>query len=384
MKIAHVLTYVSADGAYGGPLAVMVGHCQELAARGHDVEVFAGWDGRARLEIPGVTVHLFRARRLVPRSFAGLVAPALLAALARRRDFDVVHVHLARDLVVVPAALVALARSRRARVFVQAHGMIKPDGRALARAMDVGVRSILDRCTSVLALTAVDAGRIAEVAGHPVPVAELPNGITLGAEDHVPHDGSVEFLFLARLQPRKRVLVFAEAARRALAEGVSARFPVVGPDEGDLAPLLEFVRAHGLEDAVVHEGAVAPGTGPQRLRRADVYVLPSRSEPFPITVLEAMSVGVPCIVSEDCHVAGPLVRGGGVVTFDGEAADLARVMVELAGDPRRRVELGAAARHSAATTFSVAAVVDRLERLYRGERSAADVGAAAVSGEAAA
>jgi hypothetical protein len=98
VRIAHVLTYVSADGAYGGPLAVLVAQCRELAARGHTVEVFAGWDGVATLEIPGVTVHLFPVVRAVPMGFSGLVSPALFRAVTTRlREFDVLHVHLSRD-----------------------------------------------------------------------------------------------------------------------------------------------------------------------------------------------------------------------------------------------------------------------------------------------
>jgi glycosyltransferase involved in cell wall biosynthesis len=368
VRIAHVLTYVSADGAYGGPLAVMVAQCRELAARGHHVEVFAGWDGVATLEIPGVTVHLFRVFRAVPMGFSGLVSPALFRELTgRARQFDVLHVHLSRDLIAAPTVLATLLRGRSPRVYLQTHGMVKPDARPKARVFDLAIRPILRRSTSVLALTTADADRVAAVAKGGVSIVELPNGVPAqehgrtGTEDGA---GVPEVLFLARLQPRKRVQLFAEAAALLLAEGLKARFAVVGPDEGDLAELRRFVDSRGLADSIVYEGAIPPGTAPDRLRSADVYVLPSLNEPFPMTVLEAMSVGVPTVISATCLIADRLREHEAVVLFDGGAAELAEAIRGLLVDPVARRALGERARTVAERYFTAGAVVDLLEHYY--------------------
>jgi glycosyltransferase involved in cell wall biosynthesis len=371
VRIAHVLTYVSADGAYGGPLAVLVAQCRELAARGHQVEVFAGWDGVATLEIPGVTVHLFRVVRAVPMGFSGLVSPALFRAMtSRAQQFDVVHVHLSRDLIAAPTVLATLLRKRHPRVYLQTHGMIKPDARPKARVFDLAIRPILRRSTSVFALTAADAERVAEVARGGVSIVELPNGVP--AQDDLPapaHRSEVpDVLFLARLQPRKRVQLFAEAAAILLAEGLTARFSVVGPDEGDLAELRRFIDSRGLAGSIVYEGAIPPGTAPARLRAADVYVLPSLNEPFPMTVLEAMSVGVPTVVSATCLIADRLREHDAVVLFDGGAPELATAIRGLLVNPDARQALGERARRVVEEHFSVGAVVDTLEHYYSMDR----------------
>lgn len=363
MRIAHVLTYVSTDGAYGGPLAVAAAHCVELARRGHEVTLLAGWDGKATFDLPGVQVRLFPVLRVAPGGFAGLASPAMLATLLRSaREFDVVHVHLARDLVALPAALVAL-RSDGPRLFVQTHGMLQPDRRPLARVVDVGIRRVLRRVSAAFALHPAEVAALRTVAAGPVNVVELPNGVTVqqfrGTTHEVP-----ELLFLARLQPRKRVLMFAEAARRLLAAGVVARFAVAGPDEGDLPQLQAFLEKHSLTDVVRYEGAVGPGGGPARLREADVYVLPSSREPFPMTVLEGLSVGTPAVVSSDCAVADRLVAAGGTVLFDGTVEGLTKVLAALIEDPGRRRQLRRAAVDAIDTTFGVASVVDRLEACY--------------------
>jgi glycosyltransferase involved in cell wall biosynthesis len=370
MRVAHVLTYVSSDGAYGGPLAVMVAHCRELAARGHHVEVFAGWDGQAELSIPGVKVNLFRVRRGLPIGFSGLVSGKLVRTVRRRAvEFDVVHVHLSRDLITAPTALAVLGVRRGPKVFVQTHGMIKPDLRPVARVMDLAIRSILRRSASVLALNRTDAERVDAVGRSALSIVELPNGVPAQEDLHNPGPGVPEFIFLARLQPRKRVMLFAEAAALVTAAGVEARFTVVGPDEGDLTALLDFISQRRLEAVIRYEGALPPGAAPARLAEADVYVLPSLNEPFPMTVLEAMSVGVPCIISTSCHIADRLAVLGGVVTFDHQAAELAGAITSLATDRDRRVELGKQAALTVTKAFGVSSVVDVLEHYYSMDRA---------------
>ena len=369
MKIAHVLTYVSRDGAYGGPLAVMVAQASELARRGHEVEIFAGWDGAAELEVPGVTVRLFEVRRLLGRGFSTMVAPRLARELRRRRrEFDVVHVHLGRDLIALPAALAVGGRGGRPRLFVQTHGMVKPDGRRSAQLVDVAVRLVLRRSTASFALNSVDAERITTVARGAVDVVDLPNGVPEQTTPPSADQGSTpEFLFLARLQARKNVMTFAQAAKMLVDDGVDARFTVVGPDEGDLPALLAFIDEHGLDHHLTYGGSVPPGAGPERLSQADVYVLPSLDEPFPMTVLEALSVGRPCIIASSCHIAEDLERGGGVLLFDGSVAGLAASMARLAGDSTLRAERGARALEDVRTNYSSAAVVDRLLTHYDGD-----------------
>lgn len=368
MRIAHVLTYVSADGAFGGPLAVLSEQTRELVSRGHDVEVYAGWDGRATLDLPGVDVRLFRARQLVPAGFSGLVAPGLRRALVGRLpQLDVVHVHLARDLVTTPAAL-AVLRKGSTSLFLQPHGMVKPDTRPRARVADLWVRRVLAGATGTFALTAVDSARLREVEAG-TRVLDLPNGVTIPPEpERAPRDRP-EVLFLARLHPRKRVLLFAEAARRLLAEGVVADFVVVGPDEGDLAELERLRTRWGLGERLRYEGPVQPGAGRARIAEADVYVLPSLNEPFPMSLLEALSVGTPSVTSATCHIADRL--GDAVALFEEQADPADALSVEirrLVVDEQARLALGRRGREAVRSSFSITRVGDLLERYYA-ERS---------------
>lgn len=363
MKIAHIVTYVSADGAFGGPVAVAVGQAEELARRGHTVDFLAGWDGEAVLNIPGVNVRLFPVKKLAP-GLSGLASPALLKFLrASVGAFDAVHIHMGRDLVTLPATMIALSRGRR--VFVQSHGMVMPDSRLRARILDaVLTRRALGRADVVFVLTDAETEGIERVAGSVRPrVIRIPNGVAAReiGPDQRTHPPII--LFLARLHPRKRVLAFAEAARLILRQGVNARFRVIGPDEGDLAALLELKQMHDL-DALEYKGAIAAGESIAELAQAAVYVLPSFGEVFPMTVLESFVAGTPVVLSDECAIAPELAARGAIEPTTGEPADIARAIASLLDDPELRAHRVASANVALTNWLAIGAVADRLEEVY--------------------
>jgi len=93
-----------------------------------------------------------------------------------------------------------------------------------------------------------------------------------------------------------------------------------------------------------------------------VVCLPSRHEGLPLSVLEALALGVPVVATSVGGVPEALARGGGVLVLPGDAEELATALLELVGDPARRRRLSAEA--FAATAFDVAETVRRTEALY--------------------
>ena len=278
LKILHLLTLVDDDSSYGGPVTVAIGQCRELNRQGHHAEILAGWrEHRAPpTELESVPAHLFRVQRALPSPrFSGLLSRGLVRWLhAHAQDFDVVHIHLARDLIPLVAARYLSARRRP--FVVQTHGMIIADPRrsiiALDRVLTIGA---LKAAAHRLVLTEVEADAVREVAGPGAEVTLLPNGVRPpeGLIAHEPADPDV--LFLARLHPRKRVMDFAQAAAELIQEGSPARFSVVGPDDGDLPALLAFTAARpALEGRLVYEGSLP--------HRAALERIAARKLPHPV------------------------------------------------------------------------------------------------------
>lgn len=366
MRIAHVVTLVSADGAFGGPLSVALGQVAELARRGHTMTLYAGWDGVGTVDLPdNVDVRLHKVRSWMPNAgLAGLISPKLAFELdARTSEHDVLHLHQGRDLVSVSAGYMATARGLP--YLVQTHGMIGPDNRRKARIIDrLVTRRVLKRASQVLSLTEEEDAALDQVVPG-LAVTRLRNGIDAGPElPGADPSARPVVLFCARLSRRKRVLAFALLAVDLLDRGVDADFIALGPDEGDLAEFLAFVESRGWSDRIRYGGAVAPADVRGRLAQATVFVLPSVDEPFPMTVLEALSVGTPTVVTDSCHIGADLAARGAVTVSPPAASELAEAVSALLVDPAKRRAMADAGRRAVQDAYGIEAVVDQLEAAY--------------------
>jgi glycosyltransferase involved in cell wall biosynthesis len=366
LRILQVVTLVSANGAYGGPVAVAVGQTQALAELGHDVTLLAGWDGRATLRVPGVDVQLFRARQAVPGTrFAGLCSPGVWGNVRRRAaDADVVHVHLGRDMVSLPAALVAELSGRP--LVVQTHGMVRSDHRLKARAVDALLtRRVLQHCAAQLVLTDEEGTDAPIVAGRALNIVRLANGVAT-PELSATWDGTSmpEVVYCARLHARKRPVVFVEMAAAFLSAGGVARFTMYGPDEGELPAVMEAINAHGLGSKVKYKGALEPADVLSRLSLAQAYVLPSINEPFPMSLLEAMSLALPAVITDSTGVSAAFERSGAASVTDGTPGGMAHALREVLASVAAWQARSVRARREIAEHYRADAVARTLEDLY--------------------
>ena len=180
-----------------------------------------------------------------------------------------------------------------------------------------------------------------------------------------------EFLFLARLHPRKRALVFVDAAAALLSTGLQASFTLVGPDEGDGAAvssaIAEYAARHPRRaDALRWTGPLAPEEIAARMAAAYAYVLPSVDEPFPMTVLEAMAAGKPVIVTDSNGLAGAVRDYGAGIVVPGDSAQaLVEAMQRLVSEPTLAERMGRHALAAVREKLSIDAVADILEGRYR-------------------
>ncbi|MFJ8978015.1 glycosyltransferase [Streptomyces sp. NPDC102282] len=378
MKILHVVTLHTPDHAFGGPTRVAFNLSKVQRANGDDARVMALGDGFPDGELPshveGVPVHLFQARHVLPMFEVSGITSAALLRTARRmmRGADLVHVHLMRDLVTLPAALLALAT--RTPLVVQTHGMIDPTEKKVAQLTDVlGVRKVLREADAVLHLTEMERVDVNAVAAA-VPLTRtvrLVNGVRPQERKPARDPGRPPtVLYLARVQERKRPEDFVAAMPHVLAHHPDARFVLAGPDTGALAGTLALARKLGVTDSLDHVGPLEHDEVLAAGREADVYVLPAIEEPFPVSVLEAMSVGTPVVITRTCG-QGPDVSGAGagrvIDSRVGEDAANARkvadAILELL-EPEAAEQAGKAAWQLVNDQFTIEAVTATLRRTY--------------------
>jgi len=167
-----------------------------------------------------------------------------------------------------------------------------------------------------------------------------------------------------RLNAEKGWEILIRALVRVHGEFPGARLRILGEGE-DLAELESLAESLGIRDRCDFPGFIADPLA--LLEGADVYVLPSRSEGMPNSLLEAIALGLPC-VSTDCPT-GPaeILEGGGqfgrLVPVDDVEA-MASALLELLGDGSSRDALGRAARRRA-RDFEVGVCVDAYAEAVR-------------------
>lgn len=367
MKVLHVVTLHTPNHTFGGPTRVALSLSRGLRERGVDARLVAlgdEFEGPLPTTVEGVPARLYQARHVLPAfEVSGITSPGLLAGARRLvRSADVVHVHLMRDLITLPMALIALQCGRP--LVLQTHGMVDPTEKRVAKIVDaLGVRRVLRAADAVLCLTEMERGHVRAVAAPArlTNTLRLVNGVD-PQERRTATGGPPTVLYLARIQAGKRPQDFVSAMPEVLAEHPDARFVLAGPDTGALAGTLELARRLGVEGSLDHLGPLGRDEVFEQLRRADVYVMPSVQDAFSVSALEAMSVGTPVVVTRTTGLAPDIAEAGAGRVIDSPL--VAPAVLDLL-DPVANEAASAAAWNLVRDRFAIDAVVGRLHDVYR-------------------
>jgi colanic acid/amylovoran biosynthesis glycosyltransferase len=151
-------------------------------------------------------------------------------------------------------------------------------------------------------------------------------------------------IVVGRLAPEKGHLVLIEAMASLAADGVALRARIVGG--GDIAPIIAAaVHDAGLDDAVDLVGEVPPSQVRPLVESSDIFCLPTFDEGLPVSIMEAMAVGVPVVTTYVNGIPELAVDGHtAMVVPAGNAAALADALRAAATDVELRGRLAAEAR----------------------------------------
>jgi glycosyltransferase involved in cell wall biosynthesis len=221
------------------------------------------------------------------------------------------------------------------------------------------------------------SGHTAEKAlarGTPGPVQVILNGVepVRPARPHAEVRAELGF-------PPDRVLGVI-VARLDRVKGYDVLLEALARLQKDAAPAI-LALGDGPERPALEQQAAELGLGPDRLRflgfrsdtpdllaAGDFFVLPSRNEGLPLSVLEAMGQGLPVIVTPVGGIPEVVADGGQGLMVPVEDVDaLAAALDMITRDVALRERLGASALARAHDEFSFEAMARRYEQVYRGE-----------------
>ncbi|WP_166980720.1 glycosyltransferase [Paramicrobacterium fandaimingii] len=363
MRVRHILAFLSGNGAYGGPATVARTLCESLGGLGVRATLLSGWDGDKRA-ITDSDTYVTDARNSfrLGSSFAGVATPSLIwATICGRNSFDLHHVHLARDLTTMPAAIALMLM--RKRYVIQPHGMLVPDPRWTHRIIDLlFTRKVLLNSRAVLALNQDEARNLERLGARHSTLHTVPNGIGVDVDFNKNTNSRKmpEALFVGRLHPRKRVLSFARSALLSRDSGDPiSRFTVIGPDEGDLSQLKKFISQNELQEYLIYDGALPTNEVHERMSNASVLVLPTQFEQFGMVALEALARGVPVVIDRNAGLLRYLAPSNSLIAVDGtSAAEIREAILEcLVQRESKGVEAVTLVKNSRLNATTVAADV---------------------------
>jgi N-acetyl-alpha-D-glucosaminyl L-malate synthase BshA len=168
-------------------------------------------------------------------------------------------------------------------------------------------------------------------------------------------------MHISNFRPVKRVGDVVRVAARVM-EKVPARLILVG-DGPDRPMAEERARNLGMDDRVVFLGKQESVN--ELLACADLFLLPSESESFGLSALEAMASEVP-VVGTRCGGLEEIIEDGhsGRLLAVGAVDGMAEAATEILSDPDLQREMGAAARAEAEANYSTEKILEMYESYY--------------------
>jgi glycogen(starch) synthase len=234
---------------------------------------------------------------------------ALAAELAASEQFDVVHAH---DWMTYPAGIVVAAISGKPLI-VHVHSTeFDRSGENVNQMIYDIERMGMERADKVIAVSYFTRSIIISrygISGEKVEVVYNGierNGTGALAETGIDKDEKI-VLFLGRITMQKGPEYFLQAAKKVLEVMDNVRFVMAG--SGDLMHrAVEMAAGLGIGQKILFTGFLCGEDVRKIYEMADLYVMPSVSEPFGIAPLEALNNDVPVIISKQSGVSEVLTH----------------------------------------------------------------------------
>src|SRR6516225_4133650 len=378
MRILHVVPYYF-PAVRGGPIFAVRGLCRSLAARGHELQVLTtNIDGpeitRAPIATPvdldGVHVQYFACPFIRRLYWAPALGKALHHAIGK---VDIVHLHT----VFLWPTWAAARAARRAGVpyVLSPRGMLVKDLIArrsrLAKSTWIYLidRSNVEQAAALHLTSQLEATELERFGWRLPRLVIIPNTV----DEPISTNGNIAsdveaitseqplVLYLGRLSWKKGL----DRLLRAFAHTQSAILAVVGPDENLAPKLVKLAAELRIADRVRILPRTVIGSEKERLfAAARLFVLPSYSENFGNTVLEAVRRGVPVVVTPEVGAAEVVRKSGAGLVVAGDVEPLSSAMHLLVADLNLSRSMGEAGQRHAAAHFRWDQVAAQMEDLY--------------------
>lgn len=377
LRILHIVASYKPAYVYGGPIYSVSALCEGLAHANHQVDVFTtDAAGESELDIELNSVHHVDGVNVIyfhriTRDHSQFTPSLVMHLIRRWQEYDVIHIHSWWNLVSVLAALVC--RMKGAPVVISPRGTMGDYAFTRSKSSIKGVfhsyigKAILKPFT--FHVTSEKEKSEVQQRVSPERIVKIPNILSfpdllseVKRESIGSAPGRIKLVYIGRIHHKKNLeLLFEIMSDERTPE---CTLDVIGEGEADYIRFLKE-RSADLTQRVRWLGGVYGDQKFELIKGADALVLLSHSENFANVVVEALSQGVPVIVSPQVGMSEFVVEYdlGWVVDLGKEEG--IHALQSLAEDKAKCSRIRQEAPVIIAENFGAKALINRYEIMYK-------------------
>jgi glycosyltransferase involved in cell wall biosynthesis len=381
MKVLMVAPYIAS--VYGGPAKVIRELSQGLGQSGIGVDVITtNANGNDQLDVPvrqWLPEHGFRIQYFDCWHRNDLILSRSLIQWFMRHvtDYDVVHTHN------IFSPLTSLVRWicawKKVPYVVTPHGMLEPWALSYKANKKQWYyqwieHPTLQQASTIHVLNQAEASHIHALGLSNTAI--LPNGVwreefatlpdrTIFHSQYPDTQGKTLLLYLGRIDPKKGLDLLAPAFASVHQQFPETHLIVAGPDTIGFLPTVQgFFAEAGCLDAVTFTGML---TGPIKLAAlsaSSIYIAPSYSEGFSMSILEGMASGLPCIMTTGCNFPEASEAQAAYIV-ETNVESLTQALYDCLNNRQEARAMGDRARELVFQNYSWEQIAEHLSQIYQ-------------------
>jgi glycosyltransferase involved in cell wall biosynthesis len=355
----QVTPYFHPAPFYGGPPRSVYELSKALVKIGHNVTVVTtdAYDRKSRhtclnTDYRGIKILRFRnISNFLAWNQHLFIAPSMIDFVKENmKKFDIIHLHEYRTF----QEIIIHHYSRKLKVpyIIQPRGIDPIDinanpKRRIKKIYDTFIgNKIIRDASMIFALNRAEKLQISERGIEPDKIKLIPNGISSlpSINNKRQYKKALSILFLGRLDRIKGIDILVNAFALLSKRMKNVKLIIAGPDCGMGNELRRLVSSNNLQDKVIFTGYVDGIDKFHLFKNADVFVLPSRHDTFPLSALEAASFGLPVIISDKCYISEWDLHNELIVISKLNEKNLSDILFEILNSDKLINEYGKRAR----------------------------------------
>jgi len=370
LKILQIITFSS----WGGAPQVVYDIVKNLDKEKFSVDLACGvgkdWE---KMESLGIKIIPLKSLKRDISIFSDLLVLFQLFFIIKKGNYDIVHCHTTKAGLLGRIAA-KIAGVKKIYFTVHGWGFYNEEEYGWAQKLLIFLEKISAKCsTKIICVSENDRKEgIKKKIAKEDKFLVIRNGIdwkVKGDREKARGELGIEqnnlvFGMVARLAYPKNPLMFLKAAKEVIKKYSNVKFILIGG--GPLFQECEnFVKENKLENFIFLLGEKKPEETRELLLGFDVFVLTSKFEGLPITIIEAMFAGLPVIATRVGGIGELVIDGeNGLLVEPNSLEKLTQKMIYFVEHIEERKEMGTKSQKIAKENFTIDKMIESYEKLY--------------------